>query len=514
MNSKRTIYILILILTIGIVGLTIAYFSNSTSIDNTFSTKDYGTTVDEEFVSPSNWLPGTTTPKTLTVTNSGSVDEAVRVSYVETWTSANSSTEGNLPLTQNGNDVAVINWANPSDWTKVTEGGVVYWYYNYKLSPTEVTSSLLESVTFNSAITNSSNCVTTEPQAGTKVITCNSTGDGYDGATYKLKFNVETVQYNEYVNAWGTSVAILEEKPAPVIQQTGAQYLATTATNASDAEYNDSTKGNMFTFTHTVNDTTVNESRYIGDAPNNYVYFNCTDDNDTSTCETWRIIGTFDVERTDPEDATKTITETRMKIVRGSDFATTMKWDSNVYNDWSYATLKTYLNGTYLESLSATAQSQIEDAIYYLGGFEGNKSTSTEQIYAYERGTTVYSGRPISWEGKVALMYPSDMYMTYAKTEGVGCYNQPMNSSVCGATNGAKSWVYNSNKLEGNSSYQWTWLLSPHSSYADSVFSGYSKLLYYHYADNTGGVRPVVYLKSDIKIARGTGEVGNPYVLE
>ena len=58
MNSKRTIMILILVLTIGIVGLTIAYFANSSSVDNVFTTQPYGTTVTENFTSPSNWLPG------------------------------------------------------------------------------------------------------------------------------------------------------------------------------------------------------------------------------------------------------------------------------------------------------------------------------------------------------------------------------------------------------------------------------------------------------------------------
>ena len=33
-------------------------------------------------------------------------------------------------------------------------------------------------------------------------------------------------------------------------------------------------------------------------------------------------------------------------------------------------------------------------------------------------------------------------------------------------------------------------------------------------SNNSNGVRPVVYLKSNIKIADGTGEVGRPYTLE
>ena len=83
-----------------------------------------------------------------------------------------------------------------------------------------------------------------------------------------------------------------------------------------------------------VNGNTVNEARYIGDAPNNYVYFNCDEPqegveyNYASSCEVWRILGTFDVERTDPSDSTKTITETRMKLVRGTDLATIRMWDN------------------------------------------------------------------------------------------------------------------------------------------------------------------------------------------
>ena len=76
-------YILILILLVGIIGITIAYFSNTTSIDYLFGTKEYGTTIKEKFVSPDNWLPSDTTEKTVTVTNSG--NEAVRICYAEIW---------------------------------------------------------------------------------------------------------------------------------------------------------------------------------------------------------------------------------------------------------------------------------------------------------------------------------------------------------------------------------------------------------------------------------------------
>ena len=526
-----------LVLTIGIVGLTIAYFSNTSSITNIFSTNPYGTTVTEEFVSPSNWTPGTSTDKTLTVTNSGNVDEAVRVSFVETWTSANSNVEGDLPLSQNNNAAAFINWTNTDDWTTVTENNKTYKYYNYKLSPNEETSELLDKVTFNPLITNSSTCEEAESN-GVKTITCNSSGNGYDGATYKLVFTIETVQYNKYIEAWGTNVVIAEEKPQPA--PTGVEYLATEATNPANAEYNESTKGKMFQFTHTLNEgteneTIVNESRYIGDAPNNYVYFNCDEPvenqeyNYATSCEVWRILGVFDVERTDPDYSTKTITETRMKLVRGRLLDTTMAWDtrnSEQYangnygkNDWNGSVINTYLNEDYYNELTDSAKSQIEDAIYFLGGLDSDSTSyfgNVDEIFVKERGTTVYNNmRPTVWKGKIGLMYPSDMYMTYGNGVSEVCYNNP---NQCNGNNAQSGWLYMSNNYQGNTGQFYVWFLTPasYNSY-DAMYSynmGNLRASRFSYSNFNYGVRPVIYLKSSIKIKSGTGEEGNPYVLE
>ena len=86
MNSKKSIIALLLVAIVGLVGLTIAYFTNTTTIENEFQTKAYATTYTEMFESPDNWTPGTTTPKTLVATNTGNVDQAVRISLSESWT--------------------------------------------------------------------------------------------------------------------------------------------------------------------------------------------------------------------------------------------------------------------------------------------------------------------------------------------------------------------------------------------------------------------------------------------
>ena len=112
MKNKKNLLILLLVAIIGIVGLTIAYFSSSSIFENTFENSEYGSEITKIFSSPDDWIPGTTTPKILKVKNTGSVDEAVRVTYSETWVSKNGD---ELPLKQNGNDAAIINWTNSKD---------------------------------------------------------------------------------------------------------------------------------------------------------------------------------------------------------------------------------------------------------------------------------------------------------------------------------------------------------------------------------------------------------------
>ena len=101
-KSNKSIIALLIVLTIGLVGLTVAYFANSTDIANEFKTNPYGTTVDETFNAPSNWLPGDITKKEITATNTGEVDEAVRISFTEGWTPYNTSSTLNGWIHQDG----------------------------------------------------------------------------------------------------------------------------------------------------------------------------------------------------------------------------------------------------------------------------------------------------------------------------------------------------------------------------------------------------------------------------
>lgn len=195
-NYRSTIAIIILLLVFGIVGVTLAYFSSRQTYSNVFKTKPYSTEFTENFTSPDNWVPGTTTPKTVTAKNTGEVDVAVRVSYTENWKSANGAT---LDGMQDAEKAAIINLSNNDDW--VHSNG--YYYYNKTLKTGESTNSFIESVTFNENIEADFEC---REEAGSKV--CTSTGNGYDGATYTLTIKVETIQANAYQTAWNTDVTI------------------------------------------------------------------------------------------------------------------------------------------------------------------------------------------------------------------------------------------------------------------------------------------------------------------
>ena len=191
-QSRIIIVLALLIATIGVIGGTLAYFQNTATVNNTFRAQPYSTEITDTFVSPETWIPGTTTDKEVTVKNTGDVDVAVRLSYKEKWTSKNGD-ELSLTL-PNSERAALVNLINTDDWT-YSNG---YYYYNDTLAKGESTNSFIESVTFNSNAVNDYTCTTSEGK-----ITCSTTGDGYDGATYELIITIETLQDDATQSVWG-----------------------------------------------------------------------------------------------------------------------------------------------------------------------------------------------------------------------------------------------------------------------------------------------------------------------
>ena len=280
--------------------------------------------------------------------------------------------------------------------------------------------------------------------------------------------------------------------------------------------------------------------RYYGASPNNYIYFNCSDysNQTSSTCETWRIIGVFDG---------------KLKLIRGSQIGK-YSWDNkNIStgaennsgkNDWTTARLMKLLNPSdyyivdtndndlgqslYYNSTSGKCYSgqnnatvdcdftstgikneetrnMIAETTYYLGGWN-SYSVYPNEIYEYERGTTVYTGRPPTWPGKIALAYPSDYGYAADLNQCKDKTLYDYDNSTCTSNNWMKA-------ILGTSSHGW--LLTPRSGGSYNAWNVYSGgyvgstyLAYYAI-----GAVPVLSLSSKLGIESGDGSSSNPYKL-
>ncbi len=257
----------------------------------------------------------------------------------------------------------------------------------------------------------------------------------------------------------------------------------------------------------------VNENgyRYEGKNPNNYIWFNN---------EYWRIIGVFD-------SASHGVSgKNLVKIIR-AETLDALVWHKSSTNDWTASSLKSLLNGAYYNAQDGTSsgycygdsttvtancdytkrgiqdgyRGMIANVTWYLGGYLENSPTAGI-FYGYERGTTVYSGRPTSTTGYIGLMYPSDygysvLSSSCARTTNLGSYNS--------ATCAGQSWLY-------GKGYEWT--LTPRSSYSGYVFGLRSGGNLGSIRANTGfGSRPVLYLDASVYKIDGDGSLNNPYIV-
>ena len=281
--------------------------------------------------------------------------------------------------------------------------------------------------------------------------------------------------------------------------------------------------------------------RYYGANPNNYIYFNCSDysNQTSSTCETWRIIGVFNG---------------KLKLIRNESIGN-YSWDNkntstgaesdSGKNDWTTARLMKLLNPSdyykvdsndnnlgqslYYNSASGKCYSgqnnatvdcdftsigikndetrnMIAEITYNLGGWTDSKIYPNE-IYEYERGTTVYTGRPTTWTGKIALAYPSDYGYAADLNQ---CVNKQLNkysNSTCASNNWMKA-IFGTGSSYG-------WFLTPRSGNSYSAWDVASHGIvgtdtaYYSYS----GAMPVLYLSSELGIEAGNGSSSNPYKL-
>ena len=257
----------------------------------------------------------------------------------------------------------------------------------------------------------------------------------------------------------------------------------------------------------------VNENgyRYEGKNPNNYVWFNN---------EYWRIIGVFDSGSHGQNN------KNLVKIIR-ADVLDVLAWHKSNVNDWTAAILNKLLNGAYYNAQDGTSsgycsgyynivtvncdytkkgiqagyRKMIANVTWYLGGYSSAKATA-ESFYGYERGTTVYSGRPTSTTGYIGLMYPSDYGYSVLSSS---CARTTNLSSYYSSTCAGASWLY-------GKGYEWT--ISPNSSDSVNVFIlSYQGFLPMDSVRDGNGARPVLYLDASVYKIDGEGTLDKPYII-
>ena len=191
-------------------------------------------------------------------------------------------------------------------------------------------------------------------------------------------------------------------------------------------------------------------------------------------------------------------------------------------NDWTKAGSMYYLNENYLNSLENS--SLIENMKYNLGNVSINSdgfiTGIAKEVYTQERGTTVcdssitsnshsnncniWNGNQASWNGKIALLYPSD----YGYASNTSNWSKDLSSAYSNGLS-LNNWMFN-NEMAG------TWFLSPASLNSTGV-SGVDPDGYLYRGDagivDGLALRPVLSLGSQAMIITGSGSINDPYEL-
>ena len=425
------------------------------------------------------------------------IDNAGNISNVKSTTMKidNSNPSLSLSTTSTSKSIRVV--ANASATSGISK-------YEYRINSGSWTSSSSNNYTFNNLNQNTSYTIEVRITSGSgkqttksmtaKTLTINkptfSESATSDGKTVKITYpsgcgSQYTCTYQKdngsSVNVTSTTVNVSFTKNGSLVAK------VTDGKNTVSSSYSvtvpiDITKDTVTSGDGLYEDE-YEDGRYVykGANPNNYVKFNN---------ELWRIVakeadGTYKIVRNEILEARaydKVYTDTGLET-----------GDSN----WARpATLNIYLNGTYYNGLTSTAQSQIVSHNWGNGGIQRSNYNLAVQI-------TDENSRV--WNGKVALLTVSEYLRanTNARCNTFGGNDD--NYQTCHKTN----WLV----IED---YRWHTLSAlddPNTFYDIYSISSDGSIGGGRYVYKNYGVRPSVYLKSSIKITGGTGTESDPYTL-
>ena len=184
--KKKPLFFLLLLLALGIVGTTFAYYYTEIAIPNQFRAMTYNVTIEEEF--NNTW--GT---KKVSFVNNEETNTPVvlRINYNELWRKEVNGVKLSLDNNVNGTNVVTKNWttAFTNDFIDGGDG----WYYYKKTLAAEASVQVLDSIALNESL------ISTSPYY-----------NDYKSYTYELDFNFEAIQASSSAisEIWGKTATI------------------------------------------------------------------------------------------------------------------------------------------------------------------------------------------------------------------------------------------------------------------------------------------------------------------
>ena len=262
------------------------------------------------------------------------------------------------------------------------------------------------------------------------------------------------------------------------------------------------------------------DGRYVyrGSNPDNYIQFNN---------ELWRIVsketdGTYKIIKNE-SIGNMAFDDANHRLTTSNTYCSNPRNGCNVYGavsgTYTFAgqsgtvtedsSLAEYLKGTYYNSLTLTAQGQVQTHSFNVGGVLNLNQSGNDSI-----ANNLSQEKAYTWTGNIGLPNVTDILRASTNSSCTSVTDTYGASNVNKCTTnylvddiGINSyyWTMNGYSTESSASSNYVW-------YVRRISSGV--FLSSSYANNSDrGVRPTLYLNANIQITSGNGTELNPYII-
>lgn len=249
----------------------------------------------------------------------------------------------------------------------------------------------------------------------------------------------------------------------------------------------------------------INNQDYVfyGDNPNNFIYYNCKNNEDISTCELWRIVGLY----YNPETAKYNI-----KIIRNDSIGKHQFDSNNSTNLWKTSTLYKYLNEEY---------KFLSNYNTYIDTYKQNG----EILTTLDTTINNIKNQDEIIDSKVNIIKLSDyLYASSCQKNKISEYTADcFKNNWLNNLELTKEWTITTKKEEivvGSPTEE----TEDENKTPEEIVQGNNIVNNYMYSIGSNitesnvadllDVRPVIFLKSRMLIIKGDGTIDNPYIVK